>query len=125
MGIGLAPVAPRSPATGINNADSANQNPPARCFGDCELLEEIARGGMGIIFKARQKKLNRLVAVRMILAGEFASREQALRFRAEVEAAARLQHPNIVRIHETGEQDGQPYFSMDYVSSSALEATCT
>ncbi|MBI3416518.1 MAG: protein kinase [Verrucomicrobia bacterium] len=91
-----------------------------RKLGDYELLEEIARGGMGIVYKAWQPSLDRFVAVKTIRSGLLATRTDVERFEREAKAAAKLHHPNIIAIHEIGEQDGQHYFAMDYVPGESL-----
>lgn len=89
-------------------------------IGDYELLEEIARGGMGVVYKAQQSTLKRIVAVKMIRSGELAGEAEIRRFHTEAQAAAQLQHPNIVAIHEIGEHQGRHYFSMDFVEGKNL-----
>ncbi len=85
-----------------------------------DILGELGRGGMGVVFKARQVQLNRLVALKMIHAGELSDPDTLARFRTEAEAVARLQHPNIVQIYEVGESEGRPYFSLEYVGGGSL-----
>jgi eukaryotic-like serine/threonine-protein kinase len=94
---------------------------PWTTFGGLELFEEIGRGGMGVVYRARQTGLDRTVAVKVLLRAQFASAEERERFQREAQAAARLQHPGIVGIHEVGEDEGVPWFSMDHIAGQSLE----
>ena len=91
-----------------------------RGFGDFELLSELGRGGMGVVYQARQRSLNRVVALKMVREAHLATPADRARFQAEAEAAARLQHPNIVAVYEVGSHDGQAYICMEYVPGRTL-----
>src|SRR6516162_9274794 len=90
-----------------------------------EILEEIGRGGMGVVYKARQHRLNRLVALKMILAAEHAGEDQIKRFQAEAEAVAQLQHPHIVQIYDVSRAGERPFFSMEFVDGGSLSSKLT
>ncbi|MBI1348053.1 protein kinase [bacterium] len=110
----MASASPLSTVTHLQGMGTGQQ------LDDYELLEELGRGGMGVVFRARQKSLNRIVAVKLILTGRLASTEEIERFQAEAEAAAMLDHPGIIPIYEVGVFQGQHYFSMAYVAGENL-----
>ncbi len=94
---------------------------PCEMVGDYEVLGELGRGGMGVVYRARQRRLNRVVALKMILAGSHAGPEELSRFRREAAAIACLQHPNIVQVHESGEYQGKPFFSLEFIDGGSLD----
>jgi tetratricopeptide (TPR) repeat protein/tRNA A-37 threonylcarbamoyl transferase component Bud32 len=120
------PTQPRPPADDRTLQQTADTRPaatpgrPAIAIPGYELLGELGRGGMGVVYKARHLKLNRLVALKMVLSGEFARSTDLERFRSEALRLAKVQHPNIVHIYDVGEYAGRPYFAMEYVDGGTL-----
>jgi hypothetical protein len=114
-------VIPR-PGQGSIAAPAVSDGAGGRIIPGYEILGELGRGAMGVIYQARQVKLNRLVAIKMILDGPHAVADQLERFRREAEAVARLQHPHIVQVYDFGEQEGRPFFAMELVEGTDLKA---
>lgn len=107
-------------ASAIETSGAQGDSAFAADFGKYELLEEIGRGGMGVVFKARQRDLDRVVAVKMILSNRLAGDDDVKRFYREARAAGSLRHPQIVGIHEVGQIHGQHYFAMDFIAGESL-----
>ncbi len=118
------PLSPSNADTRTSSGESPAPSPPVdyrgRSFGKYEILEEISRGAMGVVYRAREPLTQRIVALKVLLAGELASGSQVGRFRREVQAAARLRHPGIVPIHDVGVQDDKHYYTMDYIEGRPL-----
>ncbi|MCA9219768.1 MAG: TAXI family TRAP transporter solute-binding subunit [Planctomycetales bacterium] len=113
-------AAPDTPTRSLSADHRASSATAPERLGEYELLTEIGRGGMGVVYKARQSSLDRIVADKMILAGRFASSDDVQRFYTEAQAAAKLDHPNVVAIYQVGEIEGHHYFSMDFIEGTDL-----
>ena len=118
--LGLADTAPAGVTAQACSDGLSLPAEPGQFFGNYELLDQIGQGGMGVVYKARQKGLDRTVAVKLLRSTFLAGEAGVKRFRVEAQAVARLQHPNVVSIHEVGEQNGLLFFSMDYVEGQNL-----
>nr|MCU0706375.1 serine/threonine protein kinase [Fimbriiglobus sp.] len=118
----FADLARGSGETTVAHSDRPEESPAPlpRLFGDFTLEAELGRGGMGVVYRARQRSLDRTVAIKMVREAHLASEADRGRFRGEAEAAARLHHPNIVAVHEVGSNDGQAYLCMEYVNGCTL-----
>ncbi|MBY0522242.1 MAG: protein kinase [Gemmataceae bacterium] len=116
------PVAPSPVSDTVPPVRTWNQRPASQAtVQGYEIVKELGRGGMGVVYKAHHQGLKRTVALKMILSGAHAGSEELFRFRTEAEAVASLQHPNIVQIYEVGEQEGRPFFSLEFVDGGSLD----